>query len=215
MRKIYIVNLSPSFAGALVWIGDRGEAGEWSRKTGGGGGGPSPDTAAEICRDNTTTNNSTCRSPRWDQGREWSSRIKSDVKRRRRDLQKKNPSTLRLTDCVSSLEGDASVVGRADWVERWKLSLIFLMVCCYEADPIYYYFVSTRRWVVLLLLCGCVWNGINHTISIRFIASKWDGYGLSMNALALLSGRLLNLSGNFRRSLLWTLFLCYETRPLV
>lgn len=45
---------------------------------------------------------------------EWSSRIKSDVKRRRRDLQKKNPSTLRLTDCVSSLEGDASVVGRAD-----------------------------------------------------------------------------------------------------
>lgn len=44
----------------LDW-GSGGIRGRWGRKTGGGGG-PSPDTAAEICRDNTTTNNSTCRS---------------------------------------------------------------------------------------------------------------------------------------------------------
>lgn len=62
-------------------------------------------------------------------------RPESDVKTRQ-DLKLKNHH-----QCVAaSLEG-SSVVGR-------KLSLIFLMVCCYEAaDPIY--FVSTRRRVVV------------------------------------------------------------------
>lgn len=47
-----------------------------------------------------------------------------------------------------------------------------------------------------------------HTISIHFITSEWNGYGLSMNALFFISSSsssisrlvvLLNSSGNFRR----------------
>lgn len=135
-----------------------------------GTGGPTVVTirhrSIEICRDNTTNNNHIIFGE---------IRPESDVKTRLEDLKLKNHR-----QCVRCIFG-----GRIRRGPR-IITNIFNGLLLRSRRPDLFCIHKKTSCCGILLCLMAVRKGINHTISIHFITSKWDGYGLSMNALSLL-----------------------------